>query len=169
MRSHLLRLDLMRSKEYKFLMHNEHINYKMRQSTIWSLLLVKSLKNTSSWEDCKKRSFHCNLQFWSTSQRRSALHSNLKSESTPTMDKLIKVRIGHWPKGTKFISNKLKPIDQEALIALQRANILVIAWTIEQTLGVDPNVACPRLDIDKKMKSITQRLRRMNPDRRAHV
>ncbi|CAA0836868.1 Unknown protein, partial [Striga hermonthica] len=51
------------------------------------------------------------------------------------------------------------------LIQFLRANADVFAWKHEDMKGIDPKVACHRLNIDKTVKPVIQKRRKLGPDR----
>ncbi|CAA0833865.1 Unknown protein, partial [Striga hermonthica] len=57
-----------------------------------------------------------------------------------------------------------EPLKTE-LIKFLRENADVFAWTHEDMVGIDPKVACHRLQVDPTVKPVVQKRRKLGPDR----
>ncbi|XP_026445572.1 uncharacterized protein LOC113346222 [Papaver somniferum] len=79
----------------------------------------------------------------------------------PTVEKLVEVHIGDEEHKSTFVRADLPAHECEGLITLLRANVDVFAWSFAEMYGIDPNVACHRLNIDEKFHLVRQKVRNM--------
>ena len=59
-----------------------------------------------------------------------------------------------------LLSSSLAEENDKELEAFLRANIEVFAWTSYKMSGIDPEVTCHKLDVDRSAKLVIQRARR---------
>ncbi|XP_026386824.1 uncharacterized protein LOC113282079 [Papaver somniferum] len=77
----------------------------------------------------------------------------------PTIEKLIEVQIGDEEYKTTFVGADLTAHERDGMITLLRANTNVFAWSFAEIPGIDPNIACHRLNIDEKFHPVRQKIR----------
>lgn len=70
---------------------------------------------------------------------------------------------------TTFIGTELPVDERKALINLLRENKDVFAWSLKDMPGIDPSIACHRLNIIEEFKPVRQKPRKMAPERKARV
>ncbi|XP_026419519.1 uncharacterized protein LOC113315458 [Papaver somniferum] len=83
------------------------------------------------------------------------------ADEPPTVEKLIEVQIRDEKQKTTFVGADLPAHERDGLITLLRANADVFAWSFAEMPGIDPNVACHRLNIDEKFHPVRQKIRNM--------
>ena len=93
----------------------------------------------------------------------------MSERPSPAVDRLVKVMIGTAPDQVTFISEELSQTEAAEMIGFLQANKDVFAWSVAEMPGIDPSVACHRLDIKEGSRPIRQRPRRMAPDRKLKV
>ncbi|MCH99221.1 hypothetical protein A2U01_0020232 [Trifolium medium] len=77
----------------------------------------------------------------------------------------ITVQLDNNPTKVVKIGANLPPLIQESLVRCLKANADVFATSPEKMLGIDPEVACHRLNVNPNMKFIAQRRRRQSPEK----
>ncbi|XP_026420211.1 uncharacterized protein LOC113316206 [Papaver somniferum] len=90
-------------------------------------------------------------------------------EGPPTIERLIEVQIGDQEEHTTYIGAKLPEEERESLISLLKENKYVFAWSLKDIPGIDPTIACHRLDIRENYKPVRQKPCKMAPERKANV
>lgn len=93
----------------------------------------------------------------------------LQERSPLAMDLNQAVGIGKATDESIFILMEINQWEQEDLKSLLRKFNHVFAWQDEQMPGVDPDVACHKLDINPNTKLVKHKPKRMNPDRSSQV
>ena len=63
------------------------------------------------------------------------------------------------------IGTSLSPEVREAVIACLRRNRDVFAWSHSDMKGIDPDLMCHRLNIDRRIPARWQKRRPLNPER----
>ena len=59
-----------------------------------------------------------------------------------------------------LLGSGLAEVEEKELEAFLRANLEVFAWTPYEMLGIDPEVTCHRLNVDRLAKPVIQQARR---------
>ncbi|XP_026410840.1 uncharacterized protein LOC113306068 [Papaver somniferum] len=90
-------------------------------------------------------------------------------EGPPTIEDLVEVQIGDQKEQTTFIGAELPLGESESLITLLKNNKDVFAWSLRDMPGIDPDIACHRLNISEGFKPVRQKPRKMAPERKAKV
>ncbi|XP_026429828.1 uncharacterized protein LOC113326292 [Papaver somniferum] len=90
-------------------------------------------------------------------------------EGPPTIEELVEVQIGDQKEHTTFISAELPLGESESLITFLKENKDVFAWSLKDMPGIDPSIACHRLNIDEGFKPVMQKPRKMAPERKEKV
>ncbi|XP_026383293.1 uncharacterized protein LOC113278750 [Papaver somniferum] len=90
-------------------------------------------------------------------------------EGPPTIEELVEVQIGDRKEQTTFIRAELPLGESEILITLLKNNKDVFAWSLRDIPGIDPDIACHRLNISEGFKPVRQKPRKMAPERKANV
>ncbi|XP_026435107.1 uncharacterized protein LOC113332814 [Papaver somniferum] len=90
-------------------------------------------------------------------------------EGPPTIEELVEVQIGDQKEQTTFIEAELSLGESESLITLLKNNKDVFAWSLRDMPGIDPDIACHRLNISEGFKPVRQKPRKMAPERKAKV
>lgn len=78
------------------------------------------------------------------------------------MDELVEVQNGQSLEHMIFVSKELNEKEYRCLVC-------VFACSIDQISGIDPSVACHKLEVNPKAKLVRQKPRRLDPDRRDRV
>lgn len=81
----------------------------------------------------------------------------------------MEVQIGDQKEQTSFIGAELPLGESESLITLLKNNKYVFAWSLRDMPGIDPDIACHRLNISEGFKPVRQKPRKMAPKRKAKV
>lgn len=54
---------------------------------------------------------------------------------------------------------------RDEVIQFLKANLDVFAWSHEDMVGIDPEIACHRLNIDPTKKPVSQKRRKFGPEK----